>query len=395
MTNREYLANRRLRGSHSQSRPPYRRLQGKAERHHERGLRDGITVTKKATVIKLDQQPPVQKQLQQLSLTRLPACWSEQNTPVKLLYLSLGNPQESEFVTVLQDGIPLASDWIGFPTLYYLPVPQSVSEIQVIRGGSSLLYGPEPAPAVNFVLKHPVPGSPWNFSSEQIGGSNGLYQTYNVIQEAVGPLEFRLDGSYNRSDGERANSQYTQWQSNLYLGYRPNEDQLFALDFHAGQFDGGYLGRLTIQQFDQDEDQSTAPFDHAWVDRYSVVLRDEWTFAEGWLMQAKGWYTHQDIDNRNETFPRRAALPDDAADRRVQQRRRGYPLPQELRRRHRPPGQHAHFWRDGRPWRCAVQSLQHLRPDGRPLRHFGDAYTRSVAQFGLSGVVHREHLPLR
>jgi hypothetical protein len=39
------------------------------------------------------------------------------------------------------------SDWIGFPTLYYLPLPQSIREIQFIRGGSSLLYGPEPAPA--------------------------------------------------------------------------------------------------------------------------------------------------------------------------------------------------------------------------------------------------------
>ena len=152
--------------------------------------------------------------------------------------------------------IPLASDWIGFPTLYYLPVAQTVSEIQEIRGGSSLLYGPEPAPAVNFVTKRPAPGSPWNFYTEQIGGTKGLYQTYNSISEAVGPVEFRLDGAYARSDGQRVNSQYTQWQSNLYLGYRPNEDQLLALDFHAGQFEGGDPGRLTIQQFNADEDQS-------------------------------------------------------------------------------------------------------------------------------------------
>ena len=83
----------------------------------------------------------------------------------------LGNPQESEFTLVLRDGLPLMSDWIGFPTLYYLPLPQSISEIQFIRGGNSLLYGPEPAPAVNFITKHPEPGSPWNFYTEQIGGA--------------------------------------------------------------------------------------------------------------------------------------------------------------------------------------------------------------------------------
>ena len=264
-----------------------------------------ITVTKKATVIKLDQQPPVENNNLQQLFTKAPGLLiTEQNTPgqFNFSYRGLGNPQESEFVTVLMDGIPLASDWIGFPTLYFLPLAQSVSEIQEIRGGSSLLYGPEPAPAVNFVTRHPAPGSPWSFTTEQIGGSNGLYQTYNVLQEAIGPVEFRLDGAYARSDGQRDNSQYDQWQSNLYVGYRPNEDQLLALDFHAAQFSGGDPGRLTFQQFQDNPDFSPAPFDHAWVDRFSTVLRYEWTFGDGWLMQAKGWFTHQDIDNRNQSF---------------------------------------------------------------------------------------------
>jgi len=225
-----------------------------------------ITVTKKATVIKLDQQPTVTNNNLQQLFTKAPGLLvTEQNTPgqFNLSYRGLGNPQESEFVTVLMDGVPLASDWIGFPTLYFLPVPQSVTEIQEIRGGSSLLYGPQPAPAVNYVTRRPDPGSPWHFYTEQIGGSDGLYQTYNVIEEAIGPVEFRLDGFYARSDGQRDNSQYDQWQSNLYVGYRPSEDNLLALEFHGGQFSGGDPGRLTIQQFDDNPDFSPAPFDHA------------------------------------------------------------------------------------------------------------------------------------
>jgi len=157
-----------------------------------------ITVTKKATVIKLDQQPPLENNVLQDEFVKAPGLLvTEQNAHGRFNfnYRGLGNPQESEFILVLRDGIPLMSDWIGFPTLYYLPLPQSVSEIQLIRGGSSLLYGPEPAPAVNFVTKHPEPGSPWNFYAEQVGGPYGLYSTYNGIQEAVGPLELRLDGA--------------------------------------------------------------------------------------------------------------------------------------------------------------------------------------------------------
>jgi Fe(3+) dicitrate transport protein len=204
-----------------------------------------ITVTKKATVIKLDQQPPLEdNDLQGLFLKAPGFLVTEQHTPgqFNFSYRGLGNPQESEFTLVLRDGLPLMSDWIGFPTLYYLPLPQAISEIEFIRGGNSLLFGPEPAPAVNFITKYPAPGSPWNFYTEQIGGAYGYYSTFNVIQEARGPLEFRLDGGYVRSDGQRDNSQYNLWQTDLYLGYRPDEHQLLALDFYSSRFEGGDPG---------------------------------------------------------------------------------------------------------------------------------------------------------
>jgi hypothetical protein len=81
-----------------------------------------ITVTKKATVIKLDQQPPLENNVLQDEFIKAPGLLvTEQNTPgqFNFNYRGLGNPQESEFILVLRDGIPLMSDWIGFPTLYY------------------------------------------------------------------------------------------------------------------------------------------------------------------------------------------------------------------------------------------------------------------------------------
>src|SRR3954469_1593230 len=143
-----------------------------------------ITVTKKATVIKLDQQPPIENNNLQEQFTKAPGLIvSEQQNPgqYNFSYRGLGNPQESEYTLFLQDGIPLMAEWIGFPTLYYLPVPQSVSEIQVIRGGSSLLYGPQPAPAVNYVTKHPAPGTPLSGYFEQSGAEFGTYSSYGAV----------------------------------------------------------------------------------------------------------------------------------------------------------------------------------------------------------------------
>jgi len=235
-----------------------------------------ITVTKKATVIKLDQQPPIENNDLQEEFIKAPGLLiTEQHTPgqFNFSYRGLGNPQESEFITLLKDGVPLMSDWIGFPTLYYLPFPQSVSEIQFIRGGSSLLYGPEPAPAINFVTKRPLPYSTGDFYTENLGGPYGLYTTYDVIEEAAGPLEFRLDGGYSHADGQRDHSAYDIWQADLYVGYRPDEHQLLALEFHASRFDGDDPGRLSITQFEENPNQSTTPFNKDWVDRYSAILR--------------------------------------------------------------------------------------------------------------------------
>jgi Fe(3+) dicitrate transport protein len=259
-----------------------------------------ITVTKKATIIKLEQQPPIENNALQDEFIKAPGLLvTEQHTPgqFNFSYRGLGNPQESEFITVLMDGVPLASDWIGFPTLYYLPFPQSVSEIQFIRGGSSLLFGPEPAPAINFITKRPPLGSRGDFYTEQVGGPYGLYTTYNVIEEAAGPLEIRLDGGYARADGQRDHSAYDIWQTDLYVAYRPDEHQVLDLEFHASRFDGDDPGRLSILQFNENPNQSTTPFNKDWVDRYSAVLRYERDFGDGWLFQGKGWYTHQEIDN--------------------------------------------------------------------------------------------------
>lgn len=260
-----------------------------------------ITVTKKATVINLDLQPPVINNNQQQIFSGAPGVLiTEQQTPgqFNLSYRGLGNPQESEYILVLQDGLPITTDWIGFPTLYYAPLPQSISEIQVIRGGSSLLYGPEPAPAINFVSRRPEPGSPMSGSTEQVGGGYGLYSTYNVLQGTKGPFEYRADFGYVRSDGQRDNTQSDLLQTDLYLGYRPDSNQLWAIDLRGYRVSVGDPGRLTIQQYNQDPNFSPTPYNHDWVDRFNVTLTHTHEFGDGWLLEGKAWFTYQAIDNR-------------------------------------------------------------------------------------------------
>ena len=117
-----------------------------------------ITVTKKTSITKLDNMPTiVDNNLREVFAQTPGLYYSEQQSPgqLNLSYRGIGNPQESEFVTVMLDGIPLEGDWVGFPTIYTFPLPQTLSEVQLIRGGSSLLYGPEPPPVVNMISRKP------------------------------------------------------------------------------------------------------------------------------------------------------------------------------------------------------------------------------------------------
>lgn len=260
-----------------------------------------ITVTKKATVTKLDQQPTIIDNNQRQLFNKSPGLLvTEQNTPdqFNLSYRGLGNPQESEFVLVLQDGIPIASDWIGFPTLYYMPLPQSISEVQLIRGGASLIYGPEPAPAVNFVSRRPTPGEPMTGYTEQVGGSHGLYSTYNVLEGTSGNFEYRAEAGYSHSDGERDNAKYDLGQVNLYLGWRPTSDSLWYLDLKAYQVSAGNPGKISITQYNADPDFAPTPFNHDWVDRYSATLGHTQEFGDGWRLETKAWMSYTDLTSR-------------------------------------------------------------------------------------------------
>jgi Fe(3+) dicitrate transport protein len=261
-----------------------------------------ITVTKKTSVTKLDQLPTIVADDQRALFSRTPGLFvSEQQTPTQfnLSYRGLGNPQESEYVLVLQDGLPISTDWIGFPTLYYTPLPQSLSEVQLIRGGSSLLYGPEPAPVVNFVSKRPAPNQPLGGYSENVLGSDGLFSTYNMVEGSAGPLSARADLAFVRSSGQRSNGGSRVRQGDVYLAYRPVKDSLWFVDFHDHDAASGDPGKLSYPQFVADPNQSPTPFNRDWVQRTSVVLGNESELGGGWRVEAKLWAGWQDLYQRS------------------------------------------------------------------------------------------------
>lgn len=276
-----------------------------------------ITVTKKTSVTKLDLVPTITGNNQRELFSRTPGLFvSEQQTQTQfnMSYRGLGNPQEAEFVLVMQDGVPISTDWIGFPTLYYMPLPQSLAEVQLIRGGNSLIYGPNPAPVVNLVSKHPEADRPLGGYTENVIGSDALYSSYNTLEGSSGPFSARINFGYIANSGQRGNGHSRIAQGDAYLAYRPMKEQLWFLDLHAHGSSSGDPGKLSYPQYLANENQSPTPFNHDWVHRASVVLGNDSDLGGGWRSEAKGWAAWQRLYSRSAAagaHPTTTTLQDD------------------------------------------------------------------------------------
>jgi Fe(3+) dicitrate transport protein len=276
-----------------------------------------ITVTKKTSITRLDIIPTViDNNLRDLFAQTPGLFYSEQQSPgqLNLSYRGIGNPQESEFVTVMQDGIPLEGDWIGFPTIYTFPLPQTIEQVQLIRGGSSLLYGPEPPPVVNLISRKPDPDHVFAGYSENVVGSNGLFGTFNKISGTKGHWDYLLDAHYRKSDGERDNGDSHLKGTDLHIGYRPDENSYTALDFHAYLLDTGDPGKLSYPQFQADNEETTTPFNNLWTDRYVLSLTHTHEFGDDTEFVGKVWGGYQDQASRAQdrgAAPTTATLQDE------------------------------------------------------------------------------------
>jgi Fe(3+) dicitrate transport protein len=262
-----------------------------------------ITVTKKTSVVQLNDVPTIIDNNQRELFDRLPGIvLAEQQNPTELnlSYRGLGNPQESEYILLMQDGIPLEMDWIGYPTIYYIPVPQTLGSVQMIRAGSGLLYGPEPQPVINFISQLPST-RPLAGTTEQVGGSNSLFSSFNKISGTNGNWNYLADYSRRQSDGQRQNGGYVLNAGDLHVGYQFDAQKL-SLDFHAYSLDSGLAGLMSGAQFLANHNQTTTPDDRLWTDRYTTILTYENKFSDKDSYTQKLWSGYQDLWTRSDTY---------------------------------------------------------------------------------------------
>ncbi len=275
---------------------PALRVEAEAEQdHHVQGpfLPDTqgtkLNVGKKTTMLDLDALPRITGNNYRQALAQAPGLiLSEETSPL----LSIGyrglDPHRTQFTQVLKDGIPIHADQFGYPEAYYTPPLDTVDRIEFIRGGASLMYGPQPGGALNYVTHRPRTDARLGGGSLHTFGGDGYYSTFNYLDGTTGPLGYYGYYNHRESDGIRAaNSDYAldAFTGRLVLGAATSSRLLFTAELY--QEEHGEPGGLTFAtgpgtaNYLADRRAPSRLFDRFTLDRKAFSLVWERDFSRG------------------------------------------------------------------------------------------------------------------
>lgn len=198
--------------------------------------------------------------------------WESDGAGIQLDVGSRGlNPKRSSNFNTRQNGYDIAADALGYPETYYTPPVQALQQIEVIRGASSLQYGPQFGGMINFKLKAPPEDEVFHLHTEQtLSGYNllgdlnsGPVSSYTSVGGTskdgkwsyFGYYKFKQGGLTN-SNTWRPNSEFQLHNAFASTTYQPNPDFSVSLELTKMHYLAQQPGGLTDDLFVEDPSTS-------------------------------------------------------------------------------------------------------------------------------------------
>lgn len=166
------------------------------------------------------------------------------------------SPNRSWELNTRQNGYDISSDVFGYPEAYYNPPLQAVAELQLIRGGASLQFGPQFGGTINYVLKRETE-KPFSFETQNTVGSYGLLNTFNAIGGKLKKFSYYAYHDARVGNGWRKNSEYNISNSHLFLEYLFTENTKLSAEYTHMDYSMQQPGGLTDEQFEANAQQSS------------------------------------------------------------------------------------------------------------------------------------------
>lgn len=166
------------------------------------------------------------------------------------------NPYQSIEMNTRQNGYNISADIFGYNESYYLPPLEAVQSIQLLRGSSSLQFGPQIGGMVNYILKD-APTVPFQATIAETGGSFGMFNTYTSVGGTIGKFKYIGYGQYRTIEGWRDNSDQKQVSGFGKVSYDFTSRLQVSVEYTLLRNKIHMPGGLTDQQFIENPEQST------------------------------------------------------------------------------------------------------------------------------------------
>ncbi|SDA48686.1 Fe(3+) dicitrate transport protein [Algoriphagus alkaliphilus] len=184
--------------------------------------------------------------------------WESDGSGIQLGVASRGlSPNRSWEFNVRMNGYDITPDPMGYPEAYFTPPMEVVEQIEIIRGASSLQFGPQFGGLMNFVLRKPDKST--RFTAETINtfGSNGLFSSFNYIGGTEGKWNYTAYYQKRIGNGWRENGYFNTDHAHMEVNYAASNRLKLGMEMTYMTAESQQPGGLTDAKFGEDSRQST------------------------------------------------------------------------------------------------------------------------------------------
>lgn len=190
------------------------------------------------------------------------------------------NPNRSQKLLVLEDGVPVAPGLFLANESYYSPRIERMQSIEVLKGAAGLRYGPTTIGGViNYLTKDPEQGAKITAKA----GSHG-YRLFGIDAGGTAPSGEAVGGiSLIKADGDGfRNNAFDMTDFMLKGGMAIGEKQWVGVKFtrYDNEINTSYVG-LRPNEFRNDPTRNPAPNDYFLTDRNSFDVNHEFQINDG------------------------------------------------------------------------------------------------------------------
>lgn len=142
------------------------------------------------------------------------------------------NPSQSMETNTRMNGYNITADIYGYPEAYFLPNLEAVQRIEVIRGASSLQFGPQFGGVINYIIRE-APEKKFEFTTEQTAGSYGMFNSFNSVGGKIKWFTYYGYFQFTHVNGWRPNSNYNQFSGYGKIQFVPTANLKISLEYSA------------------------------------------------------------------------------------------------------------------------------------------------------------------